>query len=144
MEESATEVPSPLELYRQQRRDTLTRAFLAQQQQRAPKLATPRTMPRARLTLPLTLHWHDWETDLQTIEVSGRGCSFFMYSAPPQETFGFTLELSHDVCVRGRGRVVATVQQDERHYVCVRFELMSAVDATLAEDCVLEALLCYP
>jgi hypothetical protein len=129
---------SAIEVYRLQRRETLTRALLAKQH-RATEGRAARTLPRARLSLPLTLHWHDWETDLQTTELSARGCSFFAASEPTQEHLRFSLQLPNGVLARGLGTVVACVPSGDMHYVCVRFDCVQN-DADLA-DAVLESLL---
>lgn len=130
---------SAIEIYRSQRRDSLTRAFLAQQQQRAAQAT--RQHPRARMALQLTLHWHDWETDLQTSEVSARGCSFFTSREPDQNDLRFSLQLPNGAVARGLGSIVACVARGDGYYVCVRFDaIQTGMDDELA-DAVLETLL---
>lgn len=129
---------SAIERYRLQRRETLTRAMLAQQHYAA-QGHSPRTLPRARVSLPLTLHWHDWETDLHTTEISARGCSFFVTSRPDQEHLRFSMQLPNGTVVRGLGTIVACVPAGDRFYVCVRFDAVKKEDELA--DLVLEALL---
>jgi hypothetical protein len=131
---------SAIELYRAQRRDTLTRAFLAQQQRGTAGL-TPRALPRARVAFSLTLHWHDWETDLQTAEVSAGGCSFVAGREPAQDHLRFSLQLPSGAIVRGLGTVVACVPYGDRFYVCVRFDALTATAHAELADAVLETLL---
>jgi hypothetical protein len=131
---------SAIEIYRAQRRETLTRAFLSKQQQAAPQAST-RTLPRAYTALPLTLHWHDFETDLQTTQLSARGCSFFTHSVPPQDEVRLSLRLPSGTMVRGLGSVVACVASGDRYYVCVRFDAIRADHEQELAELVLETLL---
>ncbi len=134
------ETPSSLERYRAQRLDTLTRAFVIRQRQASP-MASTRTLPRARTALALTLHWHDFETDLYTVEVSARGCSFFTSNMPSQDEVRVSLKLPSGTTVRVLGTFVACVAQGDRFYVCIRFDAIRAHHEQELAELVVETLL---
>ncbi len=127
--------------YRALRRRTVSAAFVARQRKDNFAGSHSRQLPRARLSLPITLHFDEWETDTSTVELSAGGFSFLSSNMPNQDGFHFTLQIKEALKLRGHARIVAAVPRGERFYICVRFVTLGDRDGILLEDSVIDSLL---
>lgn len=96
---------------------------------------TKRTMPRARLALPIRLG----EIEAETLNVSPGGCALLLDDQPPRELH-FALRLRTDLLVEGTARVVTCIEYGGRYYVSLSFAHLDTIGRPQLIDAVLKAL----
>ncbi len=140
---SSTRPVTGIEKYRKLRRQTVSAAFVARQRKNALAHQPKRALPRAELSLPLTLHLDEWEIDTWTANLSAAGLGYIANTAPTEEDFRFQLEIRPGVLLRGWARVVGVVPRGAQFYISLRFFGISDRARILLEELVIDTLLAH-